>query len=259
MRRPEIFISALHFEWETVEEAFDRCLNDFDAHGIEFSYPHPRFGPQQLEQARELSEDTGVQTNGHFWGNLAAAETDEAAAMLRQWLEIARRAGFRQIIAHGGARRQHEAGIKIVTRGIQQAIDEFEEHGVILALENHYPFTYERRWELFSTPEEFTHLRDAVENPALGFCLDYGHSQMNNSTPDLLGAMGQRLVNTHIADNMGVHDDHLPFGEGVIPWETMLRGTEDIGFRGPFTFEFPLDESPECTGACRRMVQDIFG
>lgn len=257
--KPEIIISALHFQWETVEEAFDRCLSDFGLDGIEFSYPHPRFGPQQLDEARELSEETGLRINGHFWGNLARGDANDATACLHRWLHTAVKAGFDQIICHGGSCRQHWTGVETVCEGIREVMKEFQQHGITLALENHYPFTYNRRWELFSSPQEFTHLAATVQSDALGFCIDYGHSRMNDCTDALLEAIGPRLVNAHIADNMGVHDDHLPFGEGCIQWEDVLTKTFEVGFRGPFTLEFPLEKRREPVAECVRAIQDLYG
>lgn len=258
INRPEIILSALHFDWETVEEACDRCLNNFGFDGIEFSYPHPRFGPRQLDEARTLSEKSGLRLNGHFWGNLASEDRADAATSLRRWLRTAVLAGFEQVIVHGGSCREHDQGIERVCEVIQQVIGEFEESGVILAVENHYPFAYNRRWELFSTPDEFTYLAGEVDSKALSFGIDYGHSRMNDCTGALLDAMAPRLVNVHISDNMGTDDDHLPFGEGVIEWNSVLRKTRQVGFEGPFTIEFPVEEKEECLGNCIETIQRFY-
>jgi sugar phosphate isomerase/epimerase len=68
--------------------------------------------------------------------------------------------------------------------------------------------------------------------------------------------VGHRLVYTHLADNLGGHDDHLMFGEGAVPWREVLTATLAIGYSGPFTVEFPVRESMEGLSRCVAMLRD---
>jgi sugar phosphate isomerase/epimerase len=81
---------------------------------------------------------------------------------------------------------------------------------------------------------------------------------MTGNTLGLLQRVGHRLVYTHLADNLGGHDDHLMFGEGAVPWREVLTATRDTGYRGPFTVEFPVRESMEGLEQCRRMLRDLY-
>ena len=73
----------------------------------------------------------------------------------------------------------------------------------------------------------------------VGVCLDAGHSNANGySAAEDARLAGDRLWALHIQDNDGGGDDqHLVPGEGTTDWTAFLEALEDIGFRGPRTFE----------------------
>ena len=41
-----------------------------------------------------------------------------------------------------------------------------------------------------------------------------------------------RLLHTHLHDNHGTHDEHLPPGEGRIDWRALLDLLEEAGYTG---------------------------
>jgi len=83
--------------------------------------------------------------------------------------------------------------------------------------------------------------------PCAGFCLDTGHEQCYNRGVDMLALYGDRLIATHINDNLGIssydgvtapRDDlHLLPFDGIIDWSDMAKRLDDCGFNGTMTFE----------------------
>lgn len=258
--QPKMGISALHYEWETVEEAFERAIEEFKLDGIEFSYPHPLFGDDEVGVARALAEETGIDLSVHMWGNLAAFGVELAAAQLREWLSVCEAGGFGHMILHGGTHENQWEGVKITQDAFAEVIGDFERVGVVICLENHYAYDYGEKHELFSTPEEFLPVLEAISSPNLRMCLDYGHSQMTCNTGELLESLGEYLVYTHLADNMGEHDDHLAFGRGVVPWREVFEQTKAVGYPGPFIVEFPVREGVyEAFWECKAMLEEVYG
>jgi sugar phosphate isomerase/epimerase len=241
---PQVTISALHYEWETPEEAFDRCLNEFGLDGIEFSVVEGAGRPHLLEaeydRVAELAAKWPVLLSGHVWGDLPPLGLQGAIDQLGTWLALARHLRFRYLVVHGGTHDDRDTGLDLVCGALSEVADEYEGAGVALCLENHYAWEYRDCHELFGSAAEFVELFERVESPGLGFCLDYGHSHMTGNTHELLKRVGRRLVYAHLADNMGEHDDHVAFGEGTVPWPEVLSATRDVGFAGPFTVEFPV-------------------
>ncbi len=259
---PSILISALHYEWRTVEEAFDRCREEFGLDGIEFSVHEGAGRPHLLDReygrVAELSRAYGLALSGHVWGDLPRLGAEGAATRLREWLGIASGAGFRHVIVHGGSHDDRTEGLAIMGEVFAAAAEQYASAGVVLCVENHYAWEYHDCHELYGTVEELEGLLARVGSPGLGFCLDYGHSHMNGNTLDLLRRVGHRLVYTHLADNRGEHDDHLMFGEGTVPWREVLDATRSAGYDGPLTVEFPVRESTEGLRRCVAMVREVY-
>lgn len=96
------------------------------------------------------------------------------------------------------------------------------ESGVRLAVENvGYHGT-----SLYSY-NEFVHLLDEFGHE-IGYILDIGHAALNGLDPAaLIRDTRQRLFGIHLHDNNGQSDQHLPVGEGVIPWPPIFA---EIGY-----------------------------
>lgn len=86
-------------------------------------------------------------------------------------------------------------------------------------------------------------------NPYVGFCLDTGHEMCYNRSKDMLALYGDRLVATHLNDNMGVTGDRITFlddahmipYDGIGDWEWIVSRFDAHGYTGPYTFELKLD------------------
>lgn len=48
----------------------------------------------------------------------------------------------------------------------------------------------------------------------------------------------------HASDNRGVYDDHLPPGEGNVPWMSLLRQLQAYHFGGAFILEVASGQDP---------------
>ncbi len=100
-------------------------------------------------------------------------------------------------------------------------------------------------------------LRDC---PNVGFCIDTGHEMCYNGCRDLITKYGDRLIATHLNDNMGqtgdiltwYDDSHLLPFDGKADWKNIARRLKNVGFDGPFTFELTSKNMPE------RHVSDIY-
>ncbi|MBQ7301436.1 MAG: sugar phosphate isomerase/epimerase [Clostridia bacterium] len=114
--------------------------------------------------------------------------------------------------------------------------------GVKLALEN-------------TEGEEYLELlMDALsDNPAVGFCIDTGHEMCYNRSRDLITRWGDRLIATHLNDNMGITDENnitwlddahlLPF-DGIADWQGIADRLCAVGYRGALTFELTSKSKP---------------
>lgn len=101
-------------------------------------------------------------------------------------------------------------------------VDHCEELGIQIAFEN------------LEGPEYLCALLERyVNREAVGFCWDSGHEACYTPGWDFLSRFGDRLIMTHLNDNLGVTDPtgllqgtddlHLLPGDGVLDWTAIIR------------------------------------
>lgn len=115
-----------------------------------------------------------------------------------------------------------------------------KEYGTGIAIENMAEFHPAKTKQRFTAlVEEQIAIIDALNDPAVGGCWDFGHARMvyrDQSAP--LRKLGKRLKATHVQENFGSADDHyLPFIRGDIQWEKLMPLLVEIGYEGDFTYE----------------------
>ncbi len=119
---------------------------------------------------------------------------------------------------------------------LSRLADYAADHGCVFAIENGA-----------ENPEAFDRLVETVHalaHPGLGICLDLGHAQVwgHRDVPRAVREVGQALrdmglMTCHVHDNLGVSDDHLPPGDGVIPWAAVLKEFALARYQGPLMLE----------------------
>lgn len=86
--------------------------------------------------------------------------------------------------------------------------------GCVIAVEN----IFEKE------PSTLRDLLEAVDDPCFRHCFDVGHWNMFKtvSMEQWFEALGRYVVETHIHDNHGQADQHLPLGEGMIDFDLLF-------------------------------------
>ncbi len=100
-------------------------------------------------------------------------------------------------------------------------------------------------------------------NETVGFCWDSGHEMCYNHSEDLLALYGDRLIVTHLNDNLGIrpfegnvfwHDDlHLLPYDGVADWDYNIARMKASKKLEILNFELNINSKPN------RFENDIFG
>ena len=126
--------------------------------------------------------------------------------------------------------------------GFRRVVDEAKRLGVKVAFEN-------------TEGEEYlAALMNAFKGyDNVGFCWDTGHQMCYNYSTDMMELYGDRLICTHINDNLGVrdfegkityHDDlHLLPFDGIGDWEEITDKLNKWGYDGILTFELKIKNS----------------
>lgn len=109
-----------------------------------------------------------------------------------------------------------------------------------LAHENNVGLAFENlgRDSFARTAENLLSLLEELNDDAAGICWDFGHANiMGLDQVESLRKIGKHLKATHIADNHGILDEHLPPYFGNINWKQMVDVLKEIEYEGDFTYE----------------------
>jgi sugar phosphate isomerase/epimerase len=106
--------------------------------------------------------------------------------------------------------------------GIQEISDHAAELDMKIAVENmvNIPALFGRR------PEEILGILETVDRDNVGFILDIGHANTNNNLDTFL-KLKDMVIHAHVHDNHGERDEHLPVGNGTVPWKKVVDAFQD--------------------------------
>ena len=83
--------------------------------------------------------------------------------------------------------------------------------------------------------QDINQLNESLERVGLPMTLDIGHAYTAGFTVD--DAYFNRIRHIHIHDNDGVHDSHLPLGDGIIDFKKFFEIFKENGYDGVYNFE----------------------
>ena len=133
----------------------------------------------------------------------------------------------------------NKKGVNIVVENMRLAVEDYKR------MEGYMPL---RRF--CHTPEELCRLTDAL---GVGVCWDVGHANICGlKQSESMQYIGKRLKVTHICDNYGYGDDHLPPFYGKIDWKDVAYGLSSCGYTGLFNYEVSAGKLPAAS-------RELFG
>lgn len=133
-----------------------------------------------------------------------------------------------------------EQNMKTNMRFYSPIVEWAKRYGTGIAIENMAEFSPDKTKHRFTAVvEEQIAIIDALNDPAVRGCWDFGHAQLvyrDQLVP--LKKLGSRLAATHVQECDGKEDDHyIPFIRGTTPWEKIMPYLKESGYKGDFTYE----------------------
>jgi sugar phosphate isomerase/epimerase len=95
-----------------------------------------------------------------------------------------------------------------------------------------------------SAADALVALVEDLDLPNVGICLDFGHAHMMGDVVDAIETLSGLLIATHVHDNRGTRDEHLPPFEGTIDWPGALMALQKVGYEGPMMLELASADVP---------------
>lgn len=222
------------------------------------AFPHWRELPDPAV-LRRLVDDRGLiihSAHGSWGGQSIAARRVDLGSLdpdtrraslddLSRCAEWLAEAGGRHLVVHpGGLSEVDEFDRRraALIASLALLADSVRDLGVVICVENMPPGVNpgSRMADLAAIVAE-------LDRPEVALALDTGHARLVGSPEDETSAAGSRLRTTHVHDNNGRQDIHLPPGIGVIDWAAWIDALDRIDYRGPVMLECirQLREHPE--------------
>ena len=174
------------------------------------------------------------------WIDVTAPDADQrerSRAEIERALEAAARIGALHFVLHPGPeasdlpRSERLDRMENAAAVVDRIARRCRELGLRLVLENMLP-------HLFSGHvRELLWLLGALDTAEVGVCLDTGHAFLSGDFATVAQKLSSHLWMVHASDNRGTFDDHLPPGDGVVPWEALVRRLAEVHFDGAFVLE----------------------
>jgi sugar phosphate isomerase/epimerase len=184
----------------------------------------PSFEESLLRRLKETLDASGLE-RVWAWGHpngLCSGTDRRAAADLRQHLGHARTIGAKVMRIVGGSRRTRPASFALHKRRLggmlKKLLPAAEDHGVIMALENHIDLT----------ADEMTEVITSIDSPWLGVCLDTGNNLRLHEDPLVVAEKLAPFARTTHVKDVGVRRGD-PKDFAFWPSVPLGRGLVDIG------------------------------
>jgi len=213
-----------------------------------------------VREARRVADDLGVSIcalhapNPH--ADLGAADPRErarASDLVRRCLDVAEKLAARVVVSHdmGGASAADESADARYADALEALTPQAEASPARIGFENLPP-----DYPGCSARDIARRIAEASPD-AFGFVLDTGHAKLGSELGEDSPAWTDRLLSVHLHDSLGVHDDHLLPGRGVIDWTTVCNMLHATGYAGPLVYEIgpPQDDGQDHATALAETVQ----
>lgn len=121
----------------------------------------------------------------------------------------------------------------------QMVLERAARIGCVVAVENIFE----------EEPSTLRTLFEAVDSPIFRHCFDVGHWNLFKKVgmEEWFAEVGSYIAETHIHDNFGRRDDHLPIGEGEIDFDLFFRLMQRYAPDAVYTIEAHSREKVEAS------------
>lgn len=205
---------------------------------------------EDLQKCRALADELGMEYQSvhapfkkvaKIWQG--GEEADEAVDELILCVRDCAASGVPIMVCHAYIGFAPSEGPTLAgVEGFRRVVEEAEKLGIKVAFEN-------------TEGEEYlAALMSAFKGyDNVGFCWDTGHQMCYNAGTDMIALYGDRLICTHINDNLGIrdyggkityHDDlHLLPFDGIGDWNEITSKLNKCGYNDTLTFELKIQNS----------------
>ena len=214
--------------------------------------------PDNIAEARQIAETTNLTITIHLpYSDLNLASMnqpiwEETVRQMKGCLDLSHDFA-RLAVLHPGhfsplGMQLPDAAWSQAILGIQQVSDHAAELDMRVAVENMVNMLA----ILGRRPEEISGIIETVDRENVGFIFDVGHANTNGNVVDFL-KLKDRVIHMHVHDNHGERDEHLPVGNGTVPWTKVAQAMKN--YRGRIVTESrSLEEGQRSVNRLKKLM-----
>jgi sugar phosphate isomerase/epimerase len=150
--------------------------------------------------------------------------------------------------------QSHKDALDRLIDSVVQICDYAEQYDIRLGLEavNHFVS------DMVRTSSEAMKVIAAIEHERLGVVIDTGHINLSSETiVEAIAIPEDKLLQVHVNDNDGQHQQNLIPGEGTFDFHELIRELRNAGYEGVLTVElgyhYTFDPTPAAIENVKRM------
>lgn len=214
-----------------------------DEHGFELLQKSEDVVSTGKEFAKFLKERNFEISQGHLWLKIKLCSED-AVEKLYKWIDLYEAIGIKNMVLHcdnvsDSDLPKSEKTMRNIEK-LKMVADYIKDKEICICLENLRPH-FEGEELIDRTVDDLLQIIEAVGSDKLGICLDTGHLNLTDKNHrEFILKAGDKLKALHIADNLGVKDDHLmPFNRGEVDFVDVVKALREVGYKGVFNLEIP--------------------
>lgn len=243
---------SLHRTWEREGWSIAKLVDYVASLGVPGIDFHTRLIPPETsgEELRRAVSDAGLALTGvSFSNNFNLPDPDERAGQVervQEWIRLAAEAAAPVSRIFGGHLsdrtdgRARSEGRKLILDALARVTRTAEEHGVVLALENH--------GGLPCTAEEQIEVIESIGSPNLRATIDVGnYMQCGEEGHEATRLVAAYAAYVHFKDFRKVDDGASPWGwtiepctvgDGDVDHGACLRALGEVGYEGSIAIEY---------------------
>lgn len=204
----EIFCDRLHFDYRS-PEVVRSIASWFTDHRLKL---HSLHSPTSRDFTTRRESHTPISIS-----DPERVRRLDAVDEVKRALEVAEQIPFRYLVQHLGASREQPDPRRYdaAFNSLEHLMMFAKQRGVTIALEN-------TPGEL-AAPDALRHFITDTRLTDLRLCFDTGHAHMEDGVERSFEVMRDLVVTTHLHDNKGERDEHLPPFAGTIDWPGTLK------------------------------------
>ncbi len=169
----------------------------------------------------------------------------EAVRMTIRRIRAASKIPVEEVVIHPGHAREvgeEPKRYEMAAASLEQICSAADDLGIRVCVENLHSVG---QLAFCDTLPKTLHLVRSIEGHAPGICVDTSHANLMGGLAEEMEICGTSVLRTHISDNLGASDDHLPPGDGEINWQQVLTSLRRISYRGSLMLEIDGTKGPE--------------